>query len=283
MSSDPKNSLGRRPSPALVVALLALFVALSGTAYATTDGKLALGQANTAAAPTSLTAPVAGPALQLRNTSSGAGAAGLDLNVASGHPPLTVNSDTRVANLNADKLDGIDASGFYAAGSKVADSQHSDTAGALSCTGCVTDSQLSPGLMKRVHWIGSFGDTGSFTIGAMELRVECTTDAIVLGTIDRDPNGKSAIANVTYNSYFGSFTSPYGQFAGADGYTTAIREGAFGALGSTWGGGTWMFQLPTETDSAQLLFRYAYASGFEDPNDHSRFNCGFDAILTHLS
>jgi hypothetical protein len=33
MSSDPKNSLGRRPSPALVVALLALFVALSGTAY----------------------------------------------------------------------------------------------------------------------------------------------------------------------------------------------------------------------------------------------------------
>jgi len=36
--------------------------------------------------------------------------------------PLKVNSSAKVPNLNADKLDGVDASGFYAAGSTVADS-----------------------------------------------------------------------------------------------------------------------------------------------------------------
>jgi hypothetical protein len=32
--------------------------------------------------------------------------------VASGHTPFTVNSGTKVVNLNADKLDGIDSTGF---------------------------------------------------------------------------------------------------------------------------------------------------------------------------
>ena len=164
-----KNRAPHRPSPAIALSLLALFVSLGGTAYATTDGKLVLGRSNDATTQTALAAPVAGPALQVSNASGGAGATALDLNVAAGHPPLTVNSSSKVTNLNADQLDGIDSSGFYAAGSKVTDSQHADTAGALSCTGCITDSQLSPGLMKRVHWVGSFGETASFTIGAMEL------------------------------------------------------------------------------------------------------------------
>jgi hypothetical protein len=59
-----------------------------------------------------LTAPVAGKGLQVNNTSTGVGATALGLNVASGHAPFTVNSGTKVANLNADKLDGIDSTGF---------------------------------------------------------------------------------------------------------------------------------------------------------------------------
>ena len=72
-----------------------------------------LGQTNSAGNTTSLSSPLAGKkALQVTNTSTGASATALGLNVASGHAPFTVNSGTKVANLNADKLDGIDSTGF---------------------------------------------------------------------------------------------------------------------------------------------------------------------------
>ena len=99
-----------------VVSLAALFVALGGTTYAATGGNFILGKSNTASSTTALTAPVAGKGLQVTNTSTGAGATALGLNVASGKPPFTVNSGTKVANLNADKLDGIDSSGFLSSG-----------------------------------------------------------------------------------------------------------------------------------------------------------------------
>jgi hypothetical protein len=96
-----------------LVGYIALFVALGGTTYAATGGNFILGQANSAGATTSLSAPIAGKkALQLTNTSTGAGATALGLNVASGHTPFTVNSGTKVANLNADKLDGLDSTTF---------------------------------------------------------------------------------------------------------------------------------------------------------------------------
>ena len=47
------------------------------------------------------------PALQAANLGSGPA---LGLSVAAGHAPLTVNSATKVANLNADRLDGLDSS-----------------------------------------------------------------------------------------------------------------------------------------------------------------------------
>jgi hypothetical protein len=100
-----------------VVSLAALFVALGGTTYAATGGNFILGKSNSASSTTSLTAPVAGKGLQVTNTSTGAGATALGLNVASGKAPFTVNSGTKVANLNADKLDGTDSSGFLSSGS----------------------------------------------------------------------------------------------------------------------------------------------------------------------
>jgi FlaG/FlaF family flagellin (archaellin) len=95
-----------------VMATIAVFMVLGGTTYAATGGSFILGQSNSASSTTSLSAPVAGKALQVTNTSTGAGATALGLNVASGHPPFTVNSGAKVANLNADKLDGIDSTGF---------------------------------------------------------------------------------------------------------------------------------------------------------------------------
>jgi hypothetical protein len=91
-----------------VVSLIALSVALGGTTYAATGGNFILGQSNSAGATTSLTSGTTGPALKLTNTNSGTGAKALALNVASGHTPFSVNSATKVTNLNADKLDGKD-------------------------------------------------------------------------------------------------------------------------------------------------------------------------------
>ena len=98
----------RRPSPAMVVAVLALFIALSGVGVAATGGNFILGRPNTASSQTGLTSNNAGRALNLTQQNTGSGATALGLNVPAGKAPLTVNSDTRVANLNADKLDGRD-------------------------------------------------------------------------------------------------------------------------------------------------------------------------------
>ncbi len=106
-----KRPMGR-PSPSLVISLVSLFVALAGTGYAATGGTFILGRSNTATTPSSLSAPIDGKALQLTNTSTGGSASALGLNVAPGHAPFTVNSATRVGNLNADRLDGLDSASF---------------------------------------------------------------------------------------------------------------------------------------------------------------------------
>jgi hypothetical protein len=105
---------GRRrlvPSPAMGVALFAVVLALGGqSAYAAATNFL-LNTTNTSSSTTTLSASkVAGTGLKLTNKNSNATATALGLSVASGHPPFTVNSSTRVANLNADKLDGLDSS-----------------------------------------------------------------------------------------------------------------------------------------------------------------------------
>jgi hypothetical protein len=95
-----------------VISLVSLFVALGGTAYAATGGNFILGNANTATAQTGLTSNNAGKALNITQLNTGTGATALGLSVPVGKPPMTVNSGTKVANLNADTLDGIDSTAF---------------------------------------------------------------------------------------------------------------------------------------------------------------------------
>jgi hypothetical protein len=83
-----------RPSHATLVAYLALFLALSGTAYAATGGPFILGRGNSATAPTGLSSSAGTP---------------LVLNAKTGYAPLAVNSTTKVNRLNADLLDGYDS------------------------------------------------------------------------------------------------------------------------------------------------------------------------------
>jgi hypothetical protein len=99
-------------TPALVISCAALFIALGGTGYAATGEALILGQDNASDAKTTLVGKTGGPALQLTNSKANAGSTALGLKVAHGHPPFTTTSSTLVTNLNADQLDGFDATAF---------------------------------------------------------------------------------------------------------------------------------------------------------------------------
>jgi hypothetical protein len=102
--SASRRALARGFSPATVISIVALFIALSGTAYAATGGTFILGKANSASAVSSLT-NTAGTALRLSS--------------AAGTPPLSVNSSVQVPKLNASLLGGNPASSFVQGGGRV--------------------------------------------------------------------------------------------------------------------------------------------------------------------
>jgi hypothetical protein len=84
-----------RGTYANVVSTLALIIALSGGAYAATGGSLILGRSNSASSLTSVSNP-RGVAFSFRSKT--------------GSPPFTVSSNSvKVSSLNADKVDGLDA------------------------------------------------------------------------------------------------------------------------------------------------------------------------------
>jgi hypothetical protein len=109
-----------------VVGALTLLTATTAIAGSGVGGEFNLGKVNTVNAITKLVGSVPGASLVIDNNSTDPAATALNLQVEPGKAPMKVNSQTKVANLNADALDGVDSTGFYAAGSKVADSDKLD-------------------------------------------------------------------------------------------------------------------------------------------------------------
>jgi len=114
--------------------VLALIFGVASVALSATGGNFILGQSNSASNQSSLVAQVVDTtksALLVRN--SGAGAA-LTLKVGNQTstpeskttPPMKVDSQALVGNLNADELDGKSASEFLPAGGKAADADKLD-------------------------------------------------------------------------------------------------------------------------------------------------------------
>jgi hypothetical protein len=97
-----------------VAIMLGLIFGVATSALGANGGNFILGSLNnTATAITKLTGTVGGgPALQVSNPSTATGSTALDLQVATGKAPMKVNSQTKVTNLNADKVDGKDSSTF---------------------------------------------------------------------------------------------------------------------------------------------------------------------------
>jgi hypothetical protein len=107
-----RERLRSQLSYANVMVTVLAFIVLGGTTYAATGGNFILGQSNSAGSTTSLSSGTTGPALKVTSTNTGTGASALGLNVASGHAPFSVNSGTKVTNLNADKLDALNSTDF---------------------------------------------------------------------------------------------------------------------------------------------------------------------------
>jgi hypothetical protein len=111
----------------MIVALLGLFVGLGGVGIAANGQSLILGStSNAATAQTALSAPVNAPAVRITNTNTGTDATPLSLVAASGHPALKVSSAAKVASLNADQLDSHDSSYFLPKTGKAADADKLD-------------------------------------------------------------------------------------------------------------------------------------------------------------
>jgi hypothetical protein len=89
---------------------LALMLGGATTALAAVPGDpFKLGRVNTINALTSLVGSVNNAMIKVDNNSTGTSATALDLQVEPGKAPMKVNSQTKVANLNADSLDGKDS------------------------------------------------------------------------------------------------------------------------------------------------------------------------------
>jgi hypothetical protein len=109
--------VGRVTALALGVAvMLALVVGVASTAFGANGDNWKLGRSNFATKITNLSGNlgVNGPMVRLTNNNAGTDDTALDLQVQPGEAPMTVNSATRVDNLNADQVDGKSASEFVA-------------------------------------------------------------------------------------------------------------------------------------------------------------------------
>src|SRR3954469_17417783 len=97
---------------AIVGAIASAAVLLTSSAFAGTGigAVFNLGKSNTVNAQSTLKGASTGKTLQLANSGSGAG---LGVTVGAGKAPITVNPGAgKATNLNADRLDGLDASAF---------------------------------------------------------------------------------------------------------------------------------------------------------------------------
>ena len=94
--------------------ILAVVFGVASMAFAANGDPWILGQPNAATAITKLAgaAGVNGPMLQLINNDADTNDTALSLVVEDGESPMRVSSDTRVVNLNSDKLDNRDSSAF---------------------------------------------------------------------------------------------------------------------------------------------------------------------------
>jgi hypothetical protein len=227
-----------RLSPATVIALIALFVALGGVGVAATGGNFILGQSNNAGNTTALSSGVTtGPTLSLTNT-GGKPAARFAAN--SGVAPFSVGSAAKVANLNADQLDGFDSGYFLPKTGKAANADKLD---GIDSTGFVQGTTGDPiggdppstgkTLFSR-RTVGSIGSNTNFLYmpGLGHFRLDCNADN----------------ASLEYVPDTSTTTTVYWQVNGS-------------ALGRATTSGSFGFELPISSPQASVLEQGGFGQG----------------------
>jgi hypothetical protein len=196
-----------RSSHGTVVAYVALFVALGGTAVATTQGFI-LGSTNRVDAATAVTNvradgtqnAIANPLLSFHNLTTATGATALALNVASGHAPFTTNSAAKVANLNADRLDGIDSTGLIQGQGRIV------TIDRLVVSGGEGTVLSLPGFITVFYNCRGTGNTGAY-----ELQVGPNSVNELSDNGESNPGHFTLLAN-TGNGSSDWWTNPMGEY-----------------------------------------------------------------------
>jgi len=108
--------------------ILALVLGVATAVLSAPASTFKLGQINTSNAVSTLVGAVAGSNLKIENTNTtDASATALELKVAQGKAPLTVNADAgKATNLDADELDGNDSAAFFSGSTYMVTSQPTD-------------------------------------------------------------------------------------------------------------------------------------------------------------
>jgi hypothetical protein len=165
----------RKNRHAVVVAYLALFMSLSGTAVASSGSPLILGQSNQSGTTTIVTSASGSP---------------LSLNAPTGKAPLLVNSTAKVSKLNADLVDGLDSTKLQR---RVVGSCPDNRAiTSISSTGAVTCQSNDPAPSP------TFGSSKGWTISTLQLSEDSLGAWDAVGRVtNRNAKSMSATFSVT--------------------------------------------------------------------------------------
>jgi len=184
----------RRPSGAMIVALAALFVALSDSGTAATFQNFLLGKTNRPTRPTGIAASLRGPVFALANTGAGVSAS---FNVKAGAQPFTVNSATKVQKLNADLLDGKDSTSFWSLTGNSGTNPAANFLGTTDAQPLVVQTNNQEAF--RVTPTGTIGVGTATPSGKVGVVASGSTDAIVATTASGDAMDASSTAGIGVN------------------------------------------------------------------------------------
>lgn len=170
----------RRPSHSTVIAYLALFFALSGSAYAATGGTLFLGGNNVSGRQTLLSNTGTDPVLGLRTRP--------------GQQPLAVSPGSgKVSYLNADSLDGLDSGQLQRRVSGRCGANEAITGigsnGSVTCLPVQPAASSSPAPVSSPSSSPTYRDRG-FALSGLTTKADPNGNWSALGTITNESTAR---------------------------------------------------------------------------------------------
>ncbi len=183
-----------------IAALLGALVATSlPSAIAAVGDAMVIGEVNIGNARTRMTGRNDSSILQVVNRGTGTA---LDLRVKGNRAPLRVNSSKVVPNLNADQVDGMEASAFLGVGAKATDADKldgQDSTEFLGATDTAADADLVDG-MDSTEFLTPAGVVAAHAGGDQSEWVT-TTDEVVRSVSLTAPSAGTVIVTSTANAY----------------------------------------------------------------------------------